>query len=639
MTMLDRMRRHKSWLKWSLGIVVATFILLYVPQFLGTGTPGATANDVVASVEGRPIKAQVFQRVYDQQVSQLRSSYGQVNEDMIKQLGIGPRLLQQMVNQEAEIAEAGRLGLTVSNGELRERLLRLPAFQENGQFVGEAQYRAMLDSSRPPVRPADFEEDLRRSLLSEKLQAAVTGWIHVSDADVEREYRHRNEKIKVDLALFNAADFRSGIQPTDAEISAEYTSHQDAYRVPEKRRVRYLAIDANTLQSKMTVTPQEIEARYRENASTYTTPEQIRASHILFKTEGKDDAAVKKLAESVLAKAKAGADFAALARQYSDDGSKDNGGDLDYFGKGAMVPEFDAAAWALKEGEISGLVKSQFGYHIIKLTGRRPATTRTLAEVRTQLEQQIRDEKAQAEASRLAGEIAPEIKTPADIDRVAKARGLAVGDSGLFARDEPLAGLGFAAAVNTEAFTLDKDKVSGTLRTDRGYAFIAVTEIKPASVPALADVKDKVRDAVITAKAIDVARARAATMAKEAATARTGFAAAAKANGATVKSTDFVARGAAYPDVGVSDAIDQAAFALKTGETSAPVTAASTVVVAHVQDRQDITPAALDAAKESLRTELTQQRQQEFFAAYMSKAMEKMKISYNEANIKTVLGL
>ena len=633
MTMLDRMRRHRSWLKWILAVVVLTFVLVYVPQFLDRGN-GAGPGDVVATVNGRPIPANVYQRVYTQQISQLRSNYGQVSDDMIKQLGLGQRLLQQLVNQEAELAEAERLKLTVSDGELRERLLRLPAFTQNGQFVGYPQYRQMLAASRPPIREDEFEADLRKSLLAEKLQAALTGWIRVSDADVDQEYRRRNEKVKLDLAVFNGAQFREGIQPTDAELNAEFAAHQDAYKIPEKRHVKYLSIDATGLRAKMTVTPQEVEARYKDNLQTYSTPEQVRASHILFKTEGKDDATVKKLAESVLAKIKAGSNFAALARQYSDDGSKDNGGDLDYFAKGAMVPEFDEAVWKMQPGQISDLVKSQFGYHIIMMTGRRAATTRTIDEVRPQLQEQIRDEKAQAEAARVADEVAKEIKAPADIERVAKARGLTSGDSGLFARDEPLAGLGFAPAVASEAFTIEKDKVSGVLKTNQGYAFIALVEIKPSYVPKIDEVKDRVRDAVITTKAVEVAKTKAAAMAQN----KGNFEAAAKAAGATVKTTDFVARGAALPDVGVSDAVDTAAFALKAGETSAPVATESSVVVVHVRERQDVAQAALDSERETLREQLAQQRRQEFFGAYMTKAITKMQIRYNEATVKTLLG-
>jgi peptidyl-prolyl cis-trans isomerase D len=634
MTMLDRMRRHKSWLKWSLGIVVVSFIVLYIPQFLSPSGPNGAAapSDVIATVEGRRVTAAAYQQAYQQQVDQLRAAYGNVTEAMLQQLAIPQRVVQQLVNQEVVLAEANRLGITVSDGELRERLLRLPMFQENGQFVGEAAYRQMLDQARPPVRPADFENDLRRSLIAEKLQAAVTGWINVSDADVEREYRRQNEKVKLDLAVFTADKFRAGITPTDAEIAARFSSHQEAYRIPEKRRVRYLAIDAEALRSTVTVTPQEIQARYNDNLQAYTTPEQIRASHILFKTDGKDAAAVRKVAESVLAKVKAGGDFAALAKQYSeDDGSKANGGDLGFFGRGAMVKEFEDAAWALQPGQVSGIVQTPFGFHIIKVTDKRAASTRTLDEVRQSIEDTLRDEKARAEASQLASTIAPTIKTPADLDTAAKAHGLTVGDSGLFARNEPLAGLGFAPAVTASAFSLQKDQVSGELATNQGYAFIAVTDIQPSTLPTLDQVKDKVKDDVIHDKALAIARSKAEAMAKAAGS---NFARAARAAGVDVKSTDMVTRGSSYPEIGVSDAVDAAVFKLAKGETSGPIETGDAVVVARVADRQDISPDALAAQRETIRQQLFQQRADAFFSAYLAKIRSGMEITYNQATLE-----
>jgi peptidyl-prolyl cis-trans isomerase D len=633
MTMLARMRRHRNWLKWSLAIVVLTFGMLYVPRFLDP-TAGAAPSDVLATVNGRTVKALAYQRAYGQQVAQLRANYPQATDDLLRQLQIGPRILQQLVSQEAVVAEADRLGITVSNGELRERLLRHPAFQENGQFVGEARYRQMLNSARPPVRDTEFEADLRNQIMSEKLQAAVTGWIRVTDPEVDLEYRKQHEKVKLDLAVLNANQFKAGLSATDAELNAEFTSNADSYKMPEKRRVKYLSIDAGTLRDKVTVTPQEIQARYTENAASYSTPEQVRASHILFKTDGKDEAVVRKQAESVLAKVKAGGDFAALAKQYSEDASKDAGGDLDFFGKGTMVPEFEQAAWAMKPGETSGLVKSQFGFHIIKVTDRRAATTRTLDQVKPQLEDQIKTEKAQEEAGRLAESLAKDIKTPADLDRIARERSWMVGDSGLFSREEPLAGLGYAPAAAAEAFRLEKDKVSGQVRTNQGYAFLAVTEIAPPAMPTLDAVKDKVRDAVVTKKAVALAAAKA----KAISGAGANFAAAAKSAGVTVKTTDLITRGATLPDVGASDAVDRVVFALKAGDTSLPIETASAVVVAHVKEHTDIDPKALEGERDTLRSQLAQNKRAAFFQAYMAKAMEKMKVEYNQATLKTLLG-
>jgi len=638
MTMLDRMRQHRNWLKWSLGIVVAAFVLLYVPSFLRPGGAGAAATDVLATVNGREVLMGSYQRAYQSQVQSLRSAYGdKFDEGMLRQLGIPQRIVQQLVDEEAVLAEADRLGVSVSDAELQERIVRMPGFQENGHFVGYSRYQQILQFQRPPMRPSEFEATYRSELIAEKLQAAVTGWVRVSDNEVDEEYRHRNEKVKLDLAVFTANQFRAGIQPTDAELNAQFSAHPETYRMPEKRRVRFLLIDADALRPKMVATDPEIEAKYKDNLSTYSTPDQIRASHILFKTEGKDEAAVKKVAESVLAKVKAGGDFAALAKQYSDDDlSKKNGGDLDYFGRGTMVKEFDEAAWALQPGQISDLVKSQFGFHIIKVVDKKAATTKTLAEVRPQLEDQIKLEKAQAEAQKTADALTKEITTPADLDRVAKARGLTVGDSGLFARDEPLAGIGFAPAVSAQAFTMEKDKVSGELRTNTGFTFIALTEIKPPAMPTLAEAKDKVRDDVVKIKAVDVAKAKAATMAQAAS--KGNFAAAAKAAGVEVKSTDFVTRGTPYPEVGVSSTLDGAVFSMKAGDTTGPIPTDNAVVVAHVKERQDLNPANMSTERENVRAQLIEQRRGEFFAAYMAKAKAKLKIGFNENAIRTIIG-
>jgi peptidyl-prolyl cis-trans isomerase D len=384
----------------------------------------------------------------------------------------------------------------------------------------------------------------------------------------------------------------------------------------------------------------DVDNFYQQNIDKFKQGETIHASHIFFpvaqsaSAPEKDQARAK--ATQALKELKAGGDFAALAKQYSeDDASKVNGGDLDYFGRGAMVKEFDEAAFALKPGETSGLVKSQFGFHIIKVIDKRAAATRTLADVRTEIENQIRYEKAQAEASRVADEVAAKVSKPADLDAVAKERGLSVGDSGFFARDEPLAGLGFAPSVTAEAFTLEQGKVSGVLRTNQGYAIVALTETKPSYVPKVEEVRDKVKDDVIRAKAVELARAKAETMAQAA---KTNFAAAAKAAGVDVKTTDFISRGSALPEVGVSDRVDSALFALKTGETTAPIATDNAVVVARVKERQEIDAAAMTAARDQLRAELLQQRRNTFFAAYMTKAKAKMTVTYNQAALQTIIG-
>ena len=640
MTMLDRMRRHKSWLKWSLAIVVVSFVLLYIPSFLSDSTQGAAGNAVVASVDGRDITATRFRRVYQQQMQQYRQSYGaNVDERLLKQLGIDQRIVQQMIQEEASLAEASRLGITASDAEVRERILSLPAFQENGQFIGDQRYRQILQMQVPPMRPSDFEDQVRRSIVAEKLQAAVTGWITVAATDVDTEFRKRNEKVKLAVVNFPADKFREGLVAGDDEVAKYFDAHKDAYRIGEKRKVRWVMVDQASLRAKATVTGQQIERSYNENAAQYSTPEQVRASHILIKTTGKaeEDETAKKKAEDLLAQIKKGADFAELAKKNSqDEGSGAKGGDLDFFGKGAMVPEFDKVAFELQPGQLSDLVKTQYGYHIIKVTDKRPATKKTLADVRAQIEDQLKYEQAQNAAQKLSDEVAAELKKPADFEKVARARGLQTGESGLFLPDEPIAGIGISPLVSQRAFAMKEGEVSEALRTPMGFAFITVTGRQDAYVPKLDEVKARVRDDVLKEKAIEKARSSATAIA---ANLKSGdFDKAAKAAGLDVKTTELIARGAPIGDIGMSPKLEEAAFALKAGAVSDPVVTENGAAVVKVVERQDATPESLDKDKDNIRNELLNDRKQKFFAAYMTKARQRMTIRTNPQTIAQVIG-
>lgn len=635
MTMLDRMRRHKNWLKWSLFIVVVAFVFLYIPDFL-RDPQAAGANDVVASVEGRDITVSRFRRVYQQQMQAYRSAYGaNMDEKLLKQLGIDQRIVQQLVEEEAALAEAKRIGISASDVEVRERILALPAFQENGQFIGDQRYRQLLQMQNPPMRPADFEDQVRRSITVEKLTGALTDWITVGDAELDTEFRRRNEKVKLAVINFPADKFRDAAAATDADVAAHFEQHKDQYKLPEKRKVRYALVDAQAMRERVQIQPRDVQGFYEENQQQYSTPEQVRASHILLKTEGKDEAVVQKQAEDLLAKLKAGADFAALANKFSeDDANSKKGGDLDFFGKGQMAPEFEKAAFATEPGQISDVVKTQFGFHIIKTTEKRAPQTRSLDEVRAQIEDQLKWQRAQDEAQRIADDVAGKLKAPSDLDTVGKPRGLTVGESGFFARDEPIAGIGMAPAVAERAFELEENAVSDAIRTPQGFAFIAVTGTQAAKVPTLDEVKTRVREDVLKQKAVDAARQMAASLAAQL---KSGdFDAAAKSAGLDVKTTDLIARGAPIAEAGVSPAVDAIAFMLPAAGVSDPIVTDNGAVVVKVVEKKEVTPAELSAGRTQLRDELLNERRNRFYASYMTKARERMKININRQTLAQV---
>ena len=637
MTMLDRMRRHKNWLKWSLFIVVIAFVFLYIPSFMPQDGLPAGANDVVATVDGREITVSRFRRVYMQQMQAYRNQFGgKMDERLLKQLGIDQRIVQQMVEEEASLAEAQKLGITASNEEVIARIRSLPAFQENGQFIGETRYRQLLNMQNPPLRPDEFEEQVRRGITMEKLQGALTDWITVTEPEVDAEFRRRNEKVKLSVVNFAADKFREATQATDAEVSAWFDSHKADYKIPEKRKIKYALLDMQAIRSRTQVSAEDVQRQYQENQSQYSTPEQVRASHILFKTEGKDEAEVRKQAETVLKRAKVGEDFAKLANEFTDEEvGKTRGGDLDFFGRGAMAKEFEEASFALKPGQISDIVKTQFGLHIIKLTDRKAATTRTLDEVKTQIEDQIKWERAQAEAQRVADELDNQIDDPSDLDTIAKTRGLTVNESAFFGRQEPITGLGLAPAVAERAFGMKQGEVSDALRTPQGFVFITMTGTEAARDSGLEEVKARVRDDVIKNKAADTARQRAAAVVAQ--LKGSSFDAAAKAAGLESKTTDLIARGAPIGDAGISPAVEAVAFTLPAGTVSDPIQTDNGAVIVKVVERKDVTPDEIRSGRQQLRTEVINERRNRFFSTYMSKAREKMRININNAIVAQVI--
>src|SRR5262245_4279291 len=543
MTMLDRMRRHRDWLKWSLGLVCVAFVLFYIPDFLRGSGADAASSDTIAKVEGREITSGEFRRTYQAQLQAYRSAYGNnMSEQLLKQLGIDQQILQQMVDERAALAEADRLGITVSDEEVRQRIFAMPAFQDNGAFIGDVRYQQLLRMQRPPMIPAEFEDNVRRGLAVEKLRASITDWLSVPDNELEKEYRRRNDKVKLAVVSFTADSLRAQVSATDAEVAAYFDGHKNDFKIPEKRKIRYMLIDIDAMRAKVVIPEADIEREYKNNEEQYSTPEQVRASHILLKTEGKDDAAVKAKAEELLKQARGGADFAELAKKNSEDeASAKNGGDLDYFGRGRMVPEFDQAVFAMKPGDISELVKTQYGYHIIKLVDKKNATTRTLAEVRQQLTDQLAYQRAQAQAQDLAQNLEKQIKSPADLDKVAKAQGLTVQESGFFARDEPILGLGPAPEAASKAFELKQSAVAGPLRASRGFVFETMVARQDPYVPKVDEVKDKVRDEVVKQKAREASKQKAADIAAKLKSAG-DFEKAAKAAGVKAKPTDHIRR-------------------------------------------------------------------------------------------------
>ena len=628
MTMLDRMRRHKAWLKWTLALAGFALLVLGFPLIQPPPETPGTLTDVLAQVGDQEITVGEFQTLFRRQLQSYQvQSGGEITADLLRSMGIDRQLLQQVIDEYAALQEAARLGVTVSDAEVLEAIVSLPAFQQDGEFIGEAAYLQMLRMQQPPLSPADFEENVRRSLMLQRLQAALTDWITVSDDDVEREHVRRNERVRLSAVSFRADDFREGLDATDDDVAALFEQNANDYLVPEKRRLRFVLIDVPALKAAFTPSDADVQAYYDNNLDRYTEEVDLRVSHILLRTQDAELAEVQAQAESIVAEARNGADFAELARRYSEDeGTRDAGGDLGRITRGQMVPEFEGAAFALEQDEVSDPVTSMFGVHVIKATEKTGGATQTLDDVRDAIVDILQQESADARALALAEAMSLEIDEAVDLEAAAARRGLEAQESGFAALGEPILGLGFSSEVTTQAFQLAEGEVAGPIPTPTGPAFVTVTGIQAPYVPPLEEVEARVRDDVIRRKAFVLAQERADAVAAVLQDAD-DFGAAAEAEELDVNESGLIARGAAVPGVGVNAQVEAVAFSLVPGETSAPVLTGNSAVVLHLHEREDADPAALQTGRERLRSEMILERQNQFYGAYMENAKARIPIS------------
>jgi peptidyl-prolyl cis-trans isomerase D len=630
---LGFMRRHRAWLNWLLVLIIAAFILLYVPAFLktDTGAPG----EVLADVGGMPITRGEFDRVYRRQKLTYEQMYqGRLDPAMLRRLGLEQQTLNGLVDQRLMALEAQRLGLRVDDETVARRLATMPEYQENGRFLGGPEIKRRLEMQGVTVE--EFEEALRQRIIAEQLKALVTDGVSVTPAEAEQEFRRRTEQVKLEYVLADAAKFREGQSVSDDEVKARFDSQKESYRLPERRILSYVLADATALASRVSVTDRDIETYYQGHRDEFKQDEEACASHILIKVkqgdeakEGHADDEAKKIAQGVLDQVKAGKDFAELAKKSSEDqGSAAQGGSLGCFGHGRMVPEFENAAFSLDAGETSDLVKSQFGYHIIRVTERKEETVAPLAQVKERIRQAMLADRARALVEDKVRGMSEALERGKSLEEAARTEGLSVQKSAPIERGKPVPPLASPSLV-ARAFELSKGEVAKKpLPLPTGYAFITVDDIQPSRIPELKDVQARVGADLAQEKAL--ARAREVAAQVRARAEREGLDKAASALGLVRKETPaLVGRGQPLAELGSTAALEEVAYSLPEKTLSEPVRAAGGYAVLRVLEKKPFDPAAFEKEKPSITTSLRGEKKQQLFQAFLDQARQRYPMKEN----------
>jgi peptidyl-prolyl cis-trans isomerase D len=626
----DLMVRVMLW--FFLGFICIGMLVYLVPSGPGAVNDSGTA---VASVDGQVITIlevnTKLQRLAGQQQipAALRGLYAR-------------QLVDQLVFERMLEVEARRLDIRVTDQEQADRIKRLlPVVYSGDTFIGKDRYTAEVQQ-RFNMGVQEFEDLIRLSLLEDKFRHLVTDGLTASPEEIQQEFRRRNEKVKIEYALLKPDDLAASIPASDAELSAYFEKNKARYQLGERRTLRYALADTAQLGLRAGVTDQELRTYYDEHIARYRIQNRAHVRRIMFKTVGKTDAEAEEIrikAEGVLKKAKAGTKFEDLAKQNSEDSTKDAGGDLGWIVQGQTAPEFERAAFTLPKGSVSDLVKVSYGFEIIKVVDRENARTQSFEEVRAQILPLLSNEKADRTAEKIAGDMAAAVRQSGNqpIEEFAKKFGVAVAEAGPVAAGAPILELGGAnPELDSALFRLNKGQLSSPIKVARGYLVFTVKEILPARQATLPDVRDKVLDDFRKEKSLQLAKTRAEDLAKRVKGGE-ALAKAAKSLGLEAKTSDAFARIGSVTGVGSARLLADA-FTMSVGQSSPATAIGGNWLVYRIAEREEAKPEEFEKQKKEMEQAVLQSKRSlayEAFRASLEKEMRsKGKLEINEQNLR-----
>jgi peptidyl-prolyl cis-trans isomerase D len=642
--MLKTMRNSFHQLKWTLFAVIGVFILGFV-FWSGSGSDQDAASQVVARVGNERITAIAFDRQYKAQVERYRQMYqGSFSPELARALDLPRTVLDSMIDRLLRLEAARRLDLRVSDAELADRIVTLPYFQDGGQFIGREKYERLLRSNG--IVPERFEEELREDMLVEKYDGLVKASVVVPDAELLREFAARNDKATIEYILIPTARLESSAQPTDADLQAYLDKHKDRYRTPEQRRLKYLLVDRARARSKIHPSDAQIQAEYEKRKDSFNVPEQVTAAHILIAVKPdagpNADELARARAESIAARAKAGADFAKLANENTDDPSgKGTGGQLPPFSRGQMVPEFEAAAFSMTPGEIRGPIKTQFGYHIIKLISKTPARTRTLEEAKPSLTAELSDREAKAEVDRISRELGQKLKgekSASDEDlRKLQNDVVSYNTTEWTGRTDAIPGIGANQKFLEEAWSTPIGQISATpITTTRGVAFVKPVEERPAGLPPFAELKPRLEQDWKAERREKDALAQLEPAARELSSGTTLATLAARYGTEVKTSTEFGPNGP-VPDIGAAPDLAAAVFQTAQGQAGPAVAVSNGYVLFRVLTKKEADRTAFQKQKDDLRESIRAREAERLIRAYLRQVRSERKVEVNERLLASFL--
>jgi len=639
--MLKLMRDSFHHLKWILLAVVGAFILgfVFIDMGLGGGGFGGATDDraFAARVNGDTITYNDYSRALKNVEEMYRNAYGQqFTPEMAQQMNLPQQVIESLVDQQLLFQEAERMHLSASPEEVRKKLLSIPTFMENGKFVGMELYNRYVTGPLGYASAADFEEDLAREIALQKIESALQTSVVLSPKSIDAEYRRANENAKVRFVVMPSPP-ESALTATPAETEAYYKNHQSEYTHGDQRTIRYLLADFAKIRADLNPTDEELRRIYEAEKNRFKRPAAAHVLHILVKSEPgattEADAAARTKAQSIVQQLRAGADFAKLARESSEDpSSSGKGGDMEWVEMGQTVEPFERAIFSIPLDQISDPIRTQeYGYHIVKVVERRPESMQSFAEAKPMLAARsasdMAKDVARAEINRVNAVIKQ--KKPANVQEfVALGTGrVTSNDSGWFDRSGRIEGLGSHAPLTQWAFSAKEGDVSDPIGTPRGVAIAYVAGIRPSGISPLAEVRERVEQDVKKEKARQAARTQLAQMMAGA----PNVDAIAQKLGQQAQEATVDRLGSIAGIQGETAQFVEAALSANVGQLQGPITVGNGAVAFQVLAQKKVTPAELAQNRTSFADRLRTEQARQLRSVLVDRLRKGAQVEINDA--------
>jgi len=622
--MLKTMRKNVKSLAPTLWIVIAAFIIAIFAVWGGAGRLGEKEGAAtIATLGKQKISTEDYYNVLRERLESLQRELKGLNKSFIQQLNIPQQVLEQMIQQGLLLQQAEAMGLRVTDRELREKIVSL--FQRDGKFIGYEEYRRILEWNRMSV--AQFEESLMRDILLQKAIDLLTAGITVTPEELWNHYRNQKETAKIEYLLLDENKVDLPEEVPASEVKDYFEKNKDKYKVPEKREGTYIFFETEELKKEIQVSQAEIEKYYQDNLNQFKEPEKIRVSRIHLPFGDGEKSTVRGEAGRLRERVTRGEDFGQVARASSRDEKASAGGDWGYYEWRKLPAQESEEVKKLAAGEVSGVIETEEGVSILKVTEKEPEKTQPLEQVSSRIRTILEDEKARKLAEERAAALEKSARRENTLDVAAQKAGLKVKTTGLLEAGQALGEIDPSGTISQALFRLKEKEISSPLSMFNGVGIVQLEKIEPKRPATFEEVREEVEKELRNRRKKDLAlerikKIRAQVEGKD-------WDDMASKLGVEHKSVNEHRREQYVAVLGENPEVDRLAFSLPLNQVSEPIEYSSGYALLRVLERKEASREEFEKELDTERSNLLETKKNKFLQAYLSRLREEKGVKIN----------